>query len=160
MSGRPVSSGFLDYLHSRAPGDGVLRLLRIVHADLGTLRFVRDAQDLVSGGDTYAARGFTLPIPRDDEGVQEVPLELSVVGMDDDLVDDIVEAADERPDVEMELVRISDPDTVEATFRFQMKSASADAGVLKAALVFEPVLVDPYPGPIFDAARFPDLFED
>lgn len=155
---RTVSTAYKAFLRARARGDGTGLLLRVDHADTGTLRFAQNAEDLVSDGDTYEARGFQLPLPMDEDGIQESPLTLDITTLEDDVVDDLLAATGDRPTVEADLVLLSDPDTEEATFYFAMKSATADAGVLRGALVFEPVLGDLF-GDVFDAARFPDLFE-
>lgn len=156
---RPVSSAFRSLLSARTPGDGVVLLLRLTHDDFADQDWTDCEEDVTSGSTTYSSRHFTIPLPSDEDGMVEVPLEVDVRDMDDDDLDDILGAADDRPDVEVDVVSRSDPDTVEATFVFQMRSASADLGVLRATLMYEPLLATPYPGVIFDAERFPDLFE-
>lgn len=156
---RPLSAAFRAFLHSRTPGDGVILLLRLTHDDFADQNWTDKEADVVVGSTTYSSRRFTVPLPSDEEGAVEVPLEIDIRGLDDDLVDDIIAASEDRPEVEVDVVLRSDPDTVEATFFFEMKSASADLGVLRATLMHEARLARPFPGKSFTASDFPDLFE-
>ena len=134
-------------------------LVRIAHADLAaTLRYAEGAGDIASGGNTYLGNGLRLPLPSDDDGLVETTLELGIVDMDDDTLDTLLDASGDPPTVEVDVVLISAPSTVEATFYFDAKNAVADEGVLRMALAHEPVQARPYPGYVYDAARFPDLF--
>ena len=155
---RNLSAAFRAQLHARAPGDGAIQLLRISHADFGTLYYCPDVDGIVSNGQAYGHRWFSLPLPSDEDGAVESNLKLDITDLDDDVVDAILDAAGDRPVVECDVVSLSAPDTVEATFYFQMKTAEAPVDVLDAVLSFEPLLALPWPGFIYDGARNPDLF--
>lgn len=154
---RTLSSGARGKIHGRTPGDGEILLLRITHADVGTLRYAAANEDVVSGGDTYASRAFRVPLPADEDGIMETTLALDVTTLADATVASLVAAAGDRPQVEVDIVLESDPDTVEATFFFEMRNAEAPLAELRASLTYEPLLARAYPGDIYDGARFPDL---
>lgn len=156
---RTLSTAFKTFLHGRAPGDGEVLLLRIAHADFTTQRYASPSgEDVVSGAVTYSARGFTVPLPRDEDGPTQVNLSIDATDMDDDLLLDIIGAADDEPTVEVDVVLASDPDTVEATFNFLCRGGSLDGQTLSLALDFEPALGKPYPGVTFEAATHTDLY--
>ena len=157
---RPVSSAFRAFLQARTPHDGVILLLRLSHPQAGftTQNWTDCEEDVVVGATTYASRRFTIPLPSDEEGVAEVQLDVDVRDMDDDLLEDILAASDDQPEVNVDVARRPDPDTVEATFYFQMRAATTDLGELVATLVYEPVLAEGFPGKTFNATGFPGLF--
>ncbi len=66
--------------------------------------------------------------------------------------------ADSGPTIVMEVVRGSDPDTVEASFPdFRLLSAEYDALFVEGELGLE-LNGEPFPSASFDPARFPGLF--
>ena len=59
----------------------------------------------------------------------------------------------------MEVIRGSDPDTVEASFPgFRLLSAEYDALFVEGEPGLRDLIGEPYPGASFDPARFPGLF--
>lgn len=158
---RTLSTAAKAAIHGRTPADGEILLLTIAHADITTLRYAAAADDVVASGVTYTARAFRCPMPTDDDGIGETTLELDITSLADATVSGLVSlsATAARPTVTLSLVLESDPDTVEATFYFEMKNAEADLGRLRAALTYEPLLARSYPGYFYNAADHPDLFE-
>ena len=156
---RSLPAGFRSFAHARSPGDEDLLLVRISHPDIDTLYFAENAKGTIeSGGESYEGRSLVLPLPEDADGAVETSLELDLVGLDDDVVAALIDAEGERPEVEADLVLLSDPETVGATFLFQLKNAEARDTVLRGALSYEPILTEEWPGPVMDATRCPDLF--
>jgi hypothetical protein len=136
----------------------MIALLRISHSGFVTMRFTSEGQAVESGGETYEPRWFEVPLPSDADGQVESSLDLDVTGLEDGDVNDLIELSGDFPVVEVDLVLASDPETVEATFYFQMRSGSLDESKFRAALRFEPFLAKPFPGFVYDASSFPDLF--
>lgn len=158
---RALSTAAKTAIHGRTPGDGEILLLTIEHADITTLRYAAANSAVTSGADTFAARAFRCPMPTDDDGIGETTLDLEIVDLADATVSGLVSlaASAARPTVTLELVLESDPDTVEASFYFEMKNAEATLTTLRAALTYEPLLARAYPGYTYEAATFPDIFE-
>jgi hypothetical protein len=121
------------------------------------LRFVNDAQDLVSRGNTYLAFPFQITLPT--EGDDSPP---SVVLQIDNVSQQIVAAVRslvEAPTVTLEVVLASEPDEVEAgPFDFILRAAEYDALVVSGRLQFEDTLSEPYPADSFDPTRFQGLY--
>lgn len=103
---------FIEKATADSNGDPFLFLLTVDHEDLAEpMRFVRNTVDIVSRSETYAAFPFDVVLPGDGEnGVR--PARISIDNVDQRIVQTI-RAIATAPTMTIELVKGSDPDTVE-----------------------------------------------
>jgi len=145
-------------LFDQETAEAFLVLLTIDHSTLSEpLRFVSDNQDVTSRGNTYKAFGFRIPMPSEEDGsITEVQLTIDNV---DRQVVETVRSLRSAPEVTMELVVSSDPDTVFAgPFPFELQSVDWNAVQVTGTLGYPPVLDEPFPGDTFNPENHPGLF--
>lgn len=128
------SSNFTHELQADTSTDPLLILITITHADLaGPLRFVANTVDIVSRGNTFTAYGFGFAAPGDGEG-GSTSARIVIDNIDRRIVDTI-RALSTPPEILVEIVLGSDPDTVEETFPpFEVRSANGDRLSISADL--------------------------
>lgn len=128
------SPAFTHELQADTSTDPLLILITITHADLGApLRFVANTVDIVSRGNTFTAYGFGFAAPGDGDG-GSTSARIVIDNIDRRIVDTI-RGLSTPPEVLVEIVLGSDPDTVEETFPpFEVRSANGDRLSISADL--------------------------
>ncbi len=155
---RSISLLLRQALAAPETGEALLVLLTVSHASFTTVRYVNNTESVTSGGQTFLGYAFNAVLPADMDSPAEVPLVIDAV--DPTFARQLLAVTGARPGVQMDVVTSSTPDTVEATFSFEAKDMAVDnAAQLQMTLAHEPILSQPYPGILFDAARFPDIFD-
>ena len=97
------------------------------------LRAVNNLEDVTSRGEVYTAFPFDLVLPP-DTGDRPQNLQLSVANVGRDLIN-VLRAQMEPPEVKIELVTSTMPDTVEKTLDFfKVRSAQYDAMAINFTL--------------------------
>jgi len=139
-------------------GTVFLILLTIDHSSLSSpLRFVYNNEDITSRGNTFTAFNFQIQLPSEEEdSITDVQLRIDNV---DRQIVETVRSLSSAPEVTMEIVLSSDPDTVEAgPFNFELQEATYDAVQVTGTLGYPPVLDEPFPGDLFTPQNHPGLF--
>lgn len=120
-----------------------LILLTIQHATLANpLRFVNDYQSLVSRGNVFLAFPFEVEFPEQDP---DSPGEarLTIDNVDRQIVNTI-RAISSPPDITLEVVLASQPDTVEAEFSgLILRNVTYDALKVSGVMRFEDIMTEP-----------------
>lgn len=138
--------------------EAFITLITIDHSDLSQpIRVCNDGQDLVSRGATFIAMAFHDEKPGDDEtGVTAGRLAVQNVSQEIVLA---LRSITSKPSVLLEIVRASDPDTVEQSFDgLRISEASWDVLIVEAPVDSEDFLSEPYPKDSFTPALFPGMF--
>jgi hypothetical protein len=155
---RTVTQAFKQAVFAEETEEAFLILLTIDHTDLSApIRVVDNMQDITSRGDLFVGFPFEIALPSDtDDGPPRARLRIDNV---DQSIVQALRSISSAPSVHMELVRASDPDTVEADFPdFELKVGRYDVLTVEGELGQESYLAEPYPAGRFDPARFPGLF--
>ena len=155
---RSISLTAKQAINAPETSEAFIILLTIDHSDLAApIRVSSDAVDTVSRGNSFVAFPFDLSLP-DDTDDRPPRAKLKIDNVDRRIVQSI-RTSSSSPSVLIEIVRGSDPDTVEAAFPdFQMRDIGYDALVVEGALTLEELTGEPYPARIFSPAAFPGLF--
>jgi hypothetical protein len=154
---RALPSAALAELYAQRSSGVWLTLLTIEHADLpATIRLVNDRASVVSGGDTYAALGFSIQLPADAEEIPRASLTVDAV---DRTIITALRSITTPATVTVEIVRQSAPDTILASWVLEMRNASYDAQTVTMELYPPPVLDEAYPGTDFTPLLFPGIFD-
>lgn len=154
---RNLSSNALASAYAQETGEVWLVLCTITHPALATpLRFVNDMQSLTSRGNVYVAFPFEVELPTEDA---DSPGEARLVL--DNIDRNIVRAIREMtgpPEITLEVVLASAPDTVEAEFPgMVLRDTQYDASKVSGTLRFEDITSEPISVEM-TPQRFPALF--
>lgn len=135
-----------------------LVIITIDHDDLSTpLRFVNDGQDVVSGGETYLKAAFKISFPK--RSPDDIPRATIEIGNVDRQIALAIRSITSRPSVTVSRILASDPSTIqEGPYEFMLSGVSYDAFVVSAALSFDDIFDEPYPGDTFSPSVAPGLF--
>ena len=155
---RTLSASALAELMAPESGDPVLFLLRIDEASLAeTIRFALNTEDVVSNGETYVASFFSLELPT-ERGDAIDKARITVDNVDRQIVQ-AIRLAVGRPQVSVDIVWASDPDTVEAgPMDFELESAEYDALTVTGVLAYDDIIETRAPLHPYTPANYPDLF--
>ncbi len=158
---RAVSLDFIAAVNAQETGEAFIVLVTIAHPDLPSPVYLNNSgANLVSRGNTYLACPFqpTLVEDTDDRPPQA---KLSIDNIDLTLVAALREAAAAGvpPLVALEVVRLSDPDLVEAEFTdFEMRDITYNSLTIEATLSLESLFQEPACGYSFTPTYFSGLF--
>jgi hypothetical protein len=143
-------------LLSPQSADVALALLTISGTGMDTVRLVNNTEDVVSNGETFSAFPFEVEIPSEQpDKPQRVTLRLCAV--DRQLIAQI-RAASGCPDVQLDVVLASDPDTsLRAPYQLKLRQAGYEALVVEAELGYEEILQEKWPKWIFTTSEWPGL---
>ena len=155
---RTLSAAATSAIFSQETDEVFLVLMVISHASLAAdIRLVNNTVDLVSRTNNYIGFPFGISLP-DDSTESIASVALTIDNIDRQIVDAIRSIAT-PPDVTIEVVMASSPDTVEAgPFNMTLKNVDYDAMVVTGELMFEDVLNESFPGDKFQPVDFPGLF--
>ncbi len=109
---RTVSLAALQALLKQEMDEQFVEIIKIDHAELASpLRFVRDTQNITSGGDVYTAFTFQISLPPDDD--QNPPSLDLIIAAVDQQIPSIIRSLTSAPTVDYSIIRVSTPDTIE-----------------------------------------------
>lgn len=135
-----------------------LLLITIDEASLPEpIRAVHNNENVTSRGDVFAAAFFEAELPgQRPDHIESV--RITVGNVDRQIVKAVREAVG-RPQVTLEVVLASDPDTVEAgPFEFSLESAEYNDLTVSGELAFDDVTQLRYPAHTVTPWNFPDAF--
>ncbi len=155
---RNLTTSARSAIHAAETGEAFLILLTFTHASLEEpIRVSSDTVNTLSRGDTYAAYPFDLTLPDDGEG--RSPRARLVIDNVDRQIMMTVRSLATAPVLKIEIVRASDPDTVEAVFHdFTLRDVTYDSKSIEGELSIEDFTAEPYPAGMFTPSLFPGLF--
>lgn len=154
---RPLSVPALTGAHAQETGEIYLVLLTVNSADLAApLRFSSDSVSTLSRGNVYQAFPFKPIFPSDQPG-EIRPVQLQIDNIDRQIVN-ALRSTQEIITVLMEVVRFASPDIVEASFDFDVVSASYGDTDAALTLAYEAILDEPFPYKRFTTNTAPGLF--
>ncbi len=155
---RNLSTDALKAIYAAETAEAFLILLTLDHETLETpLRVSSDAVDTVSRGESFTAFPFELVLPDDRENTS--PRARLIIDNVSRVVLASIKSLSTAPSVTMEIVRGSDPDTVEAVFPdFKLANIKYNALTIQGDLTLEDFTAEPYPSTIFSPSSFPALF--
>lgn len=156
---RALSSTFVEAVNAAETDEAFLVLVTIDDADLSDpIRVTSDAVQTVSGGDTYQPFPFEVELPDDTDDMGGALARLRMDAVDRRVVE-AVRRVSGVPEVTLEVVLASDPDTVEISWPvFSLSNARYGDQAIEADLTLEVLDQEPFPGPAFNPALFPGLY--
>lgn len=146
-------------LFAQTTTEGWLALIDIDHDGISPpLHFVRDQQQVTSNGTTYDPLFFDIALPPDQQ--EELPaVELVVDNVDLRLIDDIRSVSGDPITVTLQMVAISDPDTVLlGPLDFELDTIRYDVQKVRGQLSFTDIYEDQAPARLFTPNTHPSLF--
>lgn len=134
---RQVSQTALQALLAQQTGEIFLTIIKIDHPDLASpFRFVNDHAQLVRSDGTYLPAAFEFQLPNDSE--DNVPTGELVMDNVDRQIIQAVRPLKVAPDIEINIVLHSSPNTVElGPIQFKLKEFSYDAQTIRGSVGYE-----------------------
>jgi len=155
---RNVSDTLKGAVNAEATAEVFIVLLTIDHDDLVTpIRVSSDGVDTTSRGEVFIAFPFDLSLPTDR--ARDVPrATLAIDNVDRQIVTSLRKISS-APDVTIEIVFASDPETVEVAFTdFQLRDVRYDSLVVTGDMTLDSLAAEPYPSGTFTPAGFAGMF--
>ena len=155
---RSTSLTFREALFAQQTDEAILILLTLDHDDLGSpIRVSSDSVDTISNSETFYACPFQITLPDErDEHVTEARLTIDNV---DRVIVTALRSVSSPPEVTIQIVLGSDPDTIEAEWNdFLLKDTDYDDLVVTGRLSLDHLMNEPIPGDVMDPSRTPGLF--
>ncbi|HET6805329.1 MAG TPA: DUF1833 family protein [Frateuria sp.] len=154
----PVSIDAMRAMFAQETGEVFLVCLTITHPDIPTQRLVNNSEPVVRSAGTYNPCPMQLRLP--DQREDQLPQVDIVVDNVDREVLRLLRTISGVPQVTMEVILASSPDTVEAgPFNFSLKNATYDVLVINATLGFEDdILNQQVPAMCYTPTNSPGLF--
>lgn len=153
-----VSINAMRAMFAQETGEVFLVCLTITHPDITTLRLVNNTQPVVRSAGTYQPYPMQLSLPaqRDDQLPQ---VDIVIDNVDREVLRQIRLLVG-VPQVTMEVIMASSPDTVEAgPFDFALKQASYDVLAITGTLGYEDdILNQQVPAMTYTPTNSPGLF--
>lgn len=155
---RTTTAAFRASVTAERTGDALAVLLTLDHADLGTpIRVTDHRTALVSRGETFTAFPFELTLPEDSE--ERPPMARLRLANAARTLTATIRSIDSPPSLLIEVVRVADPDTVEASWAdFVLRLARYDARQIEGDVVLEVWDQEPYPAGRFLPSMVPGVF--
>jgi hypothetical protein len=146
-------------MFAQETGEVFLVCLTITHPDITTQRLVNNTQPVVRAAGTYQPYPMQLKLP--DERDDQLPQVDIVIDNVDRAVLEQIRTIKGVPQVTMEVILASSPDTVEAgPFDFSLKTASYDVLAITGTLGYEDdILNQTVPATEYTPTNSPGLFE-
>ena len=137
--------------------DPFLVLLTISHATLADpIRIARNRQAVVSNGNTFLAYPFEISLPTDVDDSAQARITVANITR---RIGQALERLVEPPDVLIELVLASTPDTIERSWdQFSLTDVTWDAMVMTATVQQLAYWDEPWPRKRVTPRGFPGLF--
>jgi len=156
---RTLTARTLREINLRESGEAYLLLVTISHPEIpgGELRIVNNTQVITSRGLDYEPRGFTWTLPEDtDDAAGE--LEFSFDNVDSETTDWLRQITD-APDVLIEVIGATDPDTVEISIEdLKLRGISIDVAKVSGKLAHEDVLNFRFPADSYAPEEWAGIF--
>ena len=154
---RSLSATFLAEILARRSSEVCHTLLTLTGTGITTKRYVDNRENVTSGGNVYTAAYFTSHLPADVE--DEIPdVNLVFGNVDLALMSDIRTVTD-VPEVEINFVLKSDPNTVEmGPFDYNVRSVDYDRRLVRGNLQYEDLLNETWPNRAYTPQLYPGLF--
>jgi len=154
---RTVSSTLKAEVFAQHSSEIFYALLVISHADITTLRFVANTENVTSNGNTYTAYPFEIRLPQERED-QPPQVPIVIDNVDRAIVDEI-RTLTGAPTVTISVVLASDPDTVEyGPIEATLRNVDWNLATITGDLQAEDLLNEGYPGQSFTPQNAPGLF--
>ena len=154
---RTTSAAFKAAVFGQHSGEVFLALLSIAHADITTLRFVADSQDVTSNGHVYTAYPFDVRWPAELED-QPPRTKIAIDNVDRAIVDEI-RSLTGAPDISLSIVLASDPDVIEyGPIEGKLRIVAWNFGMINGDIEVEDLLNEGYPGTAITPQTAPGLF--
>jgi Domain of unknown function (DUF1833) len=155
---RSLSTAAVSALYASETGEGFAVLLTLSHAQLDSpLRVAGSDGPITSRGDTFMPYPFKITLPDDAE--RQSPEARLVIDNVDRQIILALRNLDTAPQVTIEIVRVADPNTVEARFdSFRLGQVSYDMHMVEGFLSLEDFTAEPFPAGCFSPGHFPGLF--
>jgi len=155
---RNLSSDMLADLFATETDEAILALVTIDHDTLSTpIRVTSDAVETVSNGNTFQPFPFQYTFP-DQSDENEATAKLKIDNVDRKITKAVRELSS-APTVTTQIVRGSDPDTIEASFPdFKLVNVSYDKHTVEGTLSLESLVSQPFGTHTFNPQYFPNLF--
>lgn len=155
---RSVTNAFIAACNAPVTDEGLLVLITIDHDDLpDPIRIVNNGANVVSNGETFLACPVQ-PTLSDDSDDRPPQAKLVMDNIDRTIVA-AVRSIVTPPTVTLQLVKISDLDTIEAEFTdFQMKEVNYNQLTIEGTLTLEGLFSENVVGYSFTPGLFPGLF--
>lgn len=167
---RAFSSSALKALYAEETGDFPILLITITAATLSTpirvssdptQRLIETDQNIIYGtmsrSNSFYYVPFSIALPTDmADAAAQTTITIDNVGRD---LISAVRSLQSPPDVTMELVMASAPDTVEATYpQFKLSKIGYDVMSITGTLTVDMLVTEPFPAGNFNPSQFPGLF--
>mgnify|MGYP001256328703 CR=1 FL=1 len=155
---RNLSIAARNALYASETGEGFAVLLTLSHPQLETpLRVAGADAAIASRGDNFVPYPFRLTLPDDAE--RQSPEARLVIDNVDRQIILALRNLDTAPQVTIEIVRLGDPDVVEARFdSFRLGQVSYDKQLVEGILSLEDFTMEPFPAYSFTPGHFPGIF--
>lgn len=156
---RALSTALRAAITAQESGDPLLPLLTITHDDLAVpIRLVRNPTNITSRGVEFLAFAFDVSLPDDvDDHPPRASLVIDNVSLE--LVE-ILRTLREPPEMLLELIFASTPDTVEVAWQaFLLDQPTWDVRSIEATLTLEETMLEEFPPHAFTPAAFPGVFK-
>lgn len=154
---RSLSPAALESAFSENTAEVWLLLLTVDHDTLATpLRFVNNMESVVSRGSLYIAFPFEIELPGEDpENAGESQIRIDNI---DRGIVTTIRGLTSPPQVTLEIILASQPDTVEASFAgLTLRNVEYDLMTIRGVLRFEDIVSEPVSVQM-TPARFPGMF--
>jgi len=155
---RDLSLTFREAINAQQTDEVFLVLLTIDHDDLGSPFYVvNNNEDIESNGNTFVAYPFDISLPDDSDDSIAVG-KVTIDNVHRDIVV-AIRGINTAPDLTIQVVLASDPDTIEAEFSgFKFTDIVYDELVISGNISIEDFMHEPFPGDSFVPRYFPGLF--
>lgn len=152
-----LSADAVRELFKQNSGECFLTLLTLEHPTLGTIRLVRNNEDITSRGNLYRRFPFDIPMPADvNESLSNLTINASNVDLS---LMATLRSIDEPLPATVEIIAASAPDIVQqGPYSFDLTQAGGDETTITGQLSYEPVVQDPFPAASFTPQTNPGLF--
>lgn len=155
---RNLSLAMLAAAFAQETDDAIIPLVTIEHPGMeDTLRAALNGVDIVSRGNTFYAYPFDIIVP-DDSGDRPPQASLTIDNIDRRITE-IIESTIEPCTISIEIIRSSDPETVEAAwYGLSLKEVKYNQLTISGNLLYEDFVRESYPSGSFSPAYFPGMY--
>lgn len=153
-----ISAAFKREVYDPETAQAFLILLTIDHADINPpIRVVNNTKNITSRGDEFIAFPFNIDLPDSTKDVGP-RARLTIDNVSREIAQSI-RLITTVATVLIEVIRASDPDTVEINFPlFNLRNVTWDVLQVSGDLTVEDLTTEPFPVGQFTPAHFPGIF--
>lgn len=145
-------------IRKQESGDVIIALATLTHPDLAApIRAADNGEDVESRGETFLASGWQLRLPDEGEDA-DYEAEVEIENVDGAIIE-ALEGSTVAPQLLIEIVMSSDPDTVEVELQgYELAEVSYDATRITGRLKLPDMRIEPAPFQRFNPTVTPGLF--